>query len=253
MSEKFLQGRVALITGSNRNIGRAIARAMAAAGAAVVVNGHRNQAAIDGVVDEIRAAGGKAIGVLADVSSRDDVRRMVADGAKAFGKVDIAVSNVAVRKPSKFLDVTPEEWDSTLRVNLSASFHLAQAVLPYMVDQKWGRLLHIVGGSNFFAYSPLRSHSQAARAGVHALTRSLSREFGPSGITVNTVSPGMIETERDMANYRHIDMDKALEELPLGRRGRPEEIAATCLFLVGPGGGFITGQAIHVNGGHFVT
>ena len=251
--EKFLDGRVAVITGSNRNIGRTIALQMAAAGASIVVNGHRDKPAIDDVVSEIRKSGGKAIGAVADVSSRDDVRRMVAAGAEAFGKVDIAVSNVAIRKPSAFLDVTPEDWDFTLRTNLSAAFHLAQATLPHMIGQKWGRIIHIVGGSNFFAYSTLRVHSAAARAGVHGLNSGLAREFGESGVTVNTVAPGMIDTVRDMANYRHIDMDKTLQDIPLGRRGRQEEIAATCVFLTGPGGAYITGQVIHVNGGHHVT
>ena len=248
----ILEGRVALITGSNRNIGRAIAREMATAGAAVIVNGHRDRAAIDAVVEEIRSAGGRAIGCLADVSKRVDVRRMVQEAAEAFGKVDIAVSNVGKSAdPVPFLDLSEEEWDFTLRTNLSASFHLAQETLPYMIAQGWGRIVHIVGGSNFFAYSTQRAHSIAAKAGMHGLTKALAKEFGPAGVTVNTIAPGSVDTERDWSKYRREDHDRAVAQIPLKRQAEPEEIAAACLYLCGPGG-YVSGQVLHVNGAQHV-
>ncbi len=244
----ILAGHVALISGSNRNIGRAIAIEFAKAGAAIVVNGHRDQSAIDAVVGEIRSVGGQAIGCLADVSVRADVRRMVQEAASAFGKVDIAVSNVGIRNPVPFLELSEEEWDFTLRTNLSASFHLAQETLPYMVAQRWGRIIHIVGGSNFFAYTTRRAHSIAAKAGMHGLTKALSKEFGSSNVTVNTVAPGNVNTDRDWSKYRKDEHDRAVAQIPLGRQAETDDIANACLYLCSPGGSYVSGQVLHVNG-----
>jgi len=247
-ASKKLEGHVALITGSNRNIGRAIAVEMAKAGAAVVVNGHRDRDAIDAVVHDIRQSGGRAIGCLADVSQRADMRRMVQEAVDTFGKVDIAVSNVGIRNPVPFLELSEEEWEFTLRTNLSASFHLAQETLPHMVAQNWGRIIHIVGGSNFFGYSTQRAHSVAAKAGMHGLTKALAREFGPLGITANTVAPGNVNTERDWSKYRKEDHDRAVAQIPLKRQAEPDEIAEACTYLCSPGGGYVSGQVLHVNG-----
>jgi NAD(P)-dependent dehydrogenase (short-subunit alcohol dehydrogenase family) len=250
-TDRTLEGHVALITGSNRNIGRAIALELAKAGAAVVVNGHRDRDAIDAVVDEIRSAGGRAIGCLADVSMRADMRRMVKEASDAFGKVDIAVSNVGIRNPVPFLELSEEEWDFTLRTNLSASFHLAQETLPCMIAQRWGRIIHIVGGSNFFAYATRRAHSIAAKAGMHGLTKALAKEFGPMGVTVNTVAPGNVNTERDWSKYRKEDHDRAVAQIPLQRQAETDDIAAACLYLCNAGS-YVSGQVLHVNGAQHI-
>jgi 3-oxoacyl-[acyl-carrier protein] reductase len=249
---KTLHGRVAIVTGSGRNIGRAIALSFARAGARVVVNGHRDGIALDGVVAEIAESGGEAIACLADVSRDDEVARMVALTKETFGRVDIAVSNVGKRPYAAFLDITPEDWDDVLRTNLSAGFYLARHVIPIMRERRFGRIIHISGFSGFFAHVTHRAHSVSAKFGVHGLSKAIAREFGPDGITANTVAPGMIETTRDWSQYKHVDMDRMAAEIPVRRLGTPDDIAEACLFLAGESGGFVSGQVIHVNGGQMM-
>jgi NAD(P)-dependent dehydrogenase (short-subunit alcohol dehydrogenase family) len=240
------------VTGSGRNIGRAIALSFARAGARVVINGHRDAAALDGVVAEIAGAGGEAIACLADVSRDDDVASMVAKAKDRFGHVDIAVSNVGKRPYAAFLDITPQDWDDVLRTNLSAGFYLARHVIPMMRERRFGRIINISGFSGFCAHVTHRAHSVSAKFGVHGLSKAIAREFGPDGITANTVAPGMIETVRDWSQYQHVDMAKLAAEIPVRRFGTPEDIAEACLFLAGEQGGFVSGQVIHVNGGQMM-
>lgn len=249
---KPLAGRVAIVTGSGRNIGRAIALRFAAAGAHVVINGHRDRAALDSVVDEIRRGDGEAIACLADVSRDEDIARMVALACDTYGHVDIAVSNVGKRPYAAFLDITPEDWDDVVRTNLSAAFYLARHVIPMMRKRRFGRIINMSGFSGFFAHVTHRAHSVSAKFGVHGLSKAIAREFGPDGITANTVAPGMINTERDWSQYRHIDTEAMVAEIPVRRAGLPEDIAEACLFLAGDGGGFVSGQVIHVNGGQMM-
>jgi NAD(P)-dependent dehydrogenase (short-subunit alcohol dehydrogenase family) len=247
-----LAGRVAIVTGSGRNIGRAIAISLANAGARVVVNGHRDEAALDAVVDEIRRGGGNAVACLADVSRDEDIARMVALARDTYGHVDIAVSNVGKRPYAAFLDITPQDWDDVLRTNLSAAFYLARHVIPMMRERRFGRIIIISGFSGFFAHVTHRAHSVSAKFGVHGLSKAIAREFGPDGITANTIAPGMIDTERDWSQYRHIDTEKMVAEIPVRRAGLPQDIAEACLFLAGDGGGFVSGQVLHVNGGQMM-
>lgn len=249
---KPLAGRVAIVTGSGRNIGRAIALTFAQAGARVVINGHRDQAALDAVVDEIRRCGGEAIACFADVSRDEDIARMVALARDTYGHVDIAVSNVGKRPYAAFLDITPQDWDDVLRTNLSAAFYLARHVIPMMRERRFGRIINISGFSGFFAHVTHRAHSVSAKFGVHGLSKAIAREFGPDGITANTIAPGMIDTERDWTQYRHIDTEKMVAEIPVRRAGLPQDIAEACLFLAGDGGGFVSGQVLHVNGGQMM-
>jgi len=250
--DKPLQGRVAIVTGSGRNIGRAIALALAGAGARVVVNGHRDRAALDAVVDEIQRGGGEAIACLADVSRDDDIARMVSLAKETFGQVDIAVSNVGKRPYAAFLDITPQDWDDVIRTNLSAAFYLSRHVIPMMRERRFGRIINISGFSGFFAHVTHRAHSVSAKFGLHGLSKAIAREFGPDGITANTVAPGMIDTARDWSQYRHVDMEKMTAEIPVRRLGTPEDIAEACLFLASERGGFVSGQVIHVNGGQMM-
>lgn len=249
---KPLAGRVAIVTGSGRNIGRAIALSLASAGAHVVVNGHRDQAALDAVVAEIREAGSEAIACLADVSRDDEIARMVALAKETFGHVDIAISNVGKRPYAAFLDITPEDWDDVLRTNLSAAFYLARHVIPMMREHRFGRIINISGFTGFFAHVTHRAHSVSAKAGLHGLSKAIAREFGPDGITANTIAPGMIDTARDWSQYKHVDADKLVADIPVRRLGTTEDIAEACLFLAGEGGGFVSGQVIHVNGGQMM-
>jgi NAD(P)-dependent dehydrogenase (short-subunit alcohol dehydrogenase family) len=245
-------GRTAIVPGSGRNIGRAIAVALAARGAAVVVNGHRDAEAVDAVVREIERAGGRALGVMADVSSHEEVAELVRKTLAHFGSVDIAVSNVGLRRKQPFLDIALADWDAVLATNLSAAFYMARNVIPHMRRQSWGRIVHISGFDGFWSQVTERAHNISAKAGLHGLTKALAREFGPDGITVNSVVPGAIDTVRDWSQYSHQPRERLEAEIPVGRYGKVEEVAAACLFLCAETGGFTSGQAIHVNGGHYM-
>jgi NAD(P)-dependent dehydrogenase (short-subunit alcohol dehydrogenase family) len=247
-----LSGRAALVTGSGRNIGRAIARSLAAQGAKVVVNGHSDRAAVDAVVDEIRASGGQALGVMADVSVDAEVARLVQETAAHFGSLDIVVSNVGIRRKQAFLEITPEQWDEVLRTNLSAAFYLARHAIPLMRPQRWGRIVLISGFDGFWGQVTHRAHNITAKAGLHGLAMALAREFGSDGITANTVAPGAIDTVRDWSQYTHQQREQIEKEIPLGRYGTTDELAAACDLLCSDRGGFISGQVIHVNGGHYM-
>ena len=244
--------RSAIVTGSGRNIGRAIAVALAEQGVSVVVNGHRDRAAVDSVVKDIADAGGRALPFMADVSKHDEVGAMVRACAEAFGSVDIVVSNVGLRRMQPFLDIGLEDWDAALATNLTPAFYLARNAIPFMQKRKWGRIILVSGFDAFWGQVTQRAHSITAKAGLHGLAKALAREFGPDGITANTVAPGAIDTVRDWSQYQHQAKEKIAAEIPLGRFGDVREVAAACSFLASEGGGFTSGQVIHVNGGHYM-
>jgi len=245
-----LDGKVALVTGSGRNIGRAVAEAFAAAGAKVVINGHRDRAALDAVAAGIRERGGKVLPVMADVSDDSAVEGMIRQAVDAFGSVDVVVSNVGIRRMRAFLEITPQEWDDVLRSNLSASFYLARHAIPHMQRNKWGRVIVMSGADGFWGHVTHRAANLAAKSGMHGLAKAIAREFGADGITANTVSPGPIDTVRDWSQYTHQAPARVTAEIPLGRYGHVDEIAGACLFLASAAGGFVSGQVVHVNGGH---
>ena len=199
--ETSLQGRVAIVTGSGQNIGAAIARRLADAGAAVVVNGHSSRENVERTVAEIRDAGGRAVGIMADVSDPKDVERLVAEANAAFGPVDIAVSNVGRRLHKPFEDITIEDWDWAIRTNLSSCFYLAHHVIPAMKQRQWGRVIHVSGFDGFTGHMANRAYNIAAKSGMHGFTKAVARELGPFGITANTVVPGAIDTVRDWSQY----------------------------------------------------
>jgi len=252
-SQFELHGRVAIVTGAGRNIGRAVAEAFAAAGAKVVVNGHRSIEAIESVAAGIRGRGGEAIAICADVSDDTEVGRMVAQTADTFGGVDIAVSNVSARPMQALLEISPADWDHVLRTNLSSCFFMARHVIPHMLaGERGGRLIHISGMDGFFGNVTHRAHNVAAKSGQHGLAKAIAREFGASGITANTVAPGPIDTERDWSQYVHQEREMVRSGVPLQRYGRVDEVAGACLFLASPAGGYVSGQVLHVNGGYLM-
>jgi 3-oxoacyl-[acyl-carrier protein] reductase len=247
-----LAGRTALVTGSGRNIGRAIALGFAQQGANVVVNGHRDKEAIERVVGEIVESGGRAIGIIADVSNADEVGRMVATATEAFGGVDIAVSNVSRRARLSFEEISVEEWNAIIATNLSAAFYLAHHTVPAMRERGWGRVIHISGADGFTGHIPHRAANITAKAGVHGLAKAIAREYGDYGVTANTVAPGPIDTIRDEAQYTHLDPVEVVKHMAIKHYGDPDDIAQACLYLAGDSGRFVTGQVIHVNGGEYM-
>ena len=251
-ADRQLAGRTAIVTGSGRNIGRSVALALAQQGANLVVNGHADRAAVDAVVAEIRGAGGQAMAAMADVSSDGAVASMVRAATETFGSVDILVSNVAKRHMQPFLEITPEQWDEVLRTNLTAAYYLARHAIPLMQIGKWGRIVLISGFDGFWGHVTHRAHNVTAKAGLHGLAMALAREFGGDNITANTVAPGAIDTVRDWTQYVHQPREQIEREIPLGRFGKVEEVAAACELLCSERGGFISGQVIHVNGGHYM-
>jgi 3-oxoacyl-[acyl-carrier protein] reductase len=242
-----LDGKVALVTGSGRNIGRATVLQLAAAGAHVVVNSRTNQAEADAVAQEVRAGGGKALSLLADVSKKDQVDSMVSRALSEFGRIDILINNAAIRPHKPFTEVTLQDWEEVRGVVLDGAFYCTRAVINSMVANNYGRILFFTG-EGAFTGGASRGHVSAAKMGLVGLARSLAVEFAAQNIRVNVVSPGSIDTSRANPEWYQGRTPNAAG-IPLGRQGTVDEIAATCLFLVSDDGGFITGQTIHVNGG----
>lgn len=248
-----LRGRTAIITGAGQNIGRGIALMLAAAGANIVVNGRRNAKSIEGVAEEVRELDVGALPILADAGDPKAVERMVAQTIERFGGVDIAISNAAIRPHQAFKDITIEAWQHVINNNLSAVFYMARAVLPTMQERGWGRLIHISGQDGWSGMSN-RAHNVTCKAGVFALCKALGLEYGPYGITANTVSPGTIDTiriEADYPDYKNL-FEQRKQTIPVRRLGTPEDVAAACLYLCSDGASYVTGQAIHVNGGEYM-
>jgi 3-oxoacyl-[acyl-carrier protein] reductase len=242
-----LDGKVALVTGSGRNIGRATILRLADEGADVIVNARSNQGEADAVAAEARARGVKALSIVADVSRQDQVEAMVAQGLDAFGKIDILINNAAIRPHKPFRTATIEDWEAVRGVILDGALYCTRAVMESMVANQFGRILFFVG-EGAFAGGAGRAHVSAAKYGLIGLARSLAAEFAPNNIRVNIVSPGSIDTSRANPEWYGGHVPNA-GGIPLGRQGTVDEIAATCLFLISEDGGFITGQTIHVNGG----
>ena len=242
-----LDGKVALITGSGRNIGRATALKLAGVGAHIVVNARTNQAEADAVAREVRDHGVKAISVLADMAKKDQVDALAARALSEFGRVDILINNAAIRPHKPFTEVTVQDWEHVRGVVLDGALYLTQAVIPSMVKNQYGRILFFTGHGAFTGGSG-RAHVSAAKMGLVGFARALASEFAGQNIRANVVSPGSIDTRRDNPEWYQGRVPNAAG-IPLGRQGHVDEIAATCLFLVSDDGGFITGQTIHVNGG----
>ena len=233
-----LKGRVALVTGAARNIGRAIALDLAAAGASVVVNAKTSR-------DEIEALAAQLDGlaVLADVTDEAAVARLVEQTIGRFGRLDILVNNAALRAVEPLEEITFERWREVTGVILDGAWICARACLPHISKSKAGAIINI-GGMSAHTGAAGRPHVVAAKAGLVGLTRALAHDLAGKGVTVNCVVPGLIETTRSSPSAHHC-------ESALGRRGTPEEVAGAVRFLAGPGARYITGQTLHVNGGAF--
>ncbi len=246
-----LEGKVALVTGAGKNIGRTIALTLARDGAAVVVNGRSDRALVDAVVGEIQALGGKAMGYVADVSDPRGVGQMVEATVGTMGGLDIVVSNAGLRRQTSFLDMSLEEWREILSVALDGAFILAKAAVPHLIRRGGGAIVAMSGVSTHVG-TPNRCHVSASKAGLEGLIRALAIELAPHRITCNCVAPGAVDTARGPSAGAMPGM-LSDQNIPLKRKATVDEIAAAVRHLVGPGGGYITGQTIHVNGGVFLT
>jgi NAD(P)-dependent dehydrogenase (short-subunit alcohol dehydrogenase family) len=247
-----LDGKVALITGSGRNIGRATALKFAGEGANIVINARANQQESESVAREVRDLGVKSAPILADIGNKPEVEALAEKALSEFGRVDILVNNAAIRPHKPFTEVTDEDWERVRGVVLDGAFYLTRALIPTMVKNKYGRVLFFCGDGSISARGSGRAHLSAAKMGLIGMARGLASEYAADNIRVNVVSPGSIDTRRDNPEWYTSSPGGHVPNaagVPLGRQGHVDEIAATCLFLVSEDGGFITGQTIHVNGG----
>ena len=239
-----LAGKVALVTGASRNIGRAIALALAAGGAAVAVNTRSSKEDADKVTQEVRKAGGQAETFMADIVDPKAVNAMVEGVVKRFGRLDILVLNASVRKETAFMEMGFDEWRSLLSITLDGSFHCVKACLPHQIKAGGGSIVTL-GGMSALSGAKRRVHGSVGKFGLYGMTRALAKELGEHQINVNCVAPGQMNTPR--ASDRSARADAS--GVPMGRRVEPDEIASITRFLCGPGGRMISGQLIYVDGG----
>jgi 3-oxoacyl-[acyl-carrier protein] reductase len=245
-----LSGKVALITGAGRNIGRAIALALADAGAKVAINVRASHDEGQAVVNEIAVRGVDAVLVLADVTRRAEVDAAIETVAQRWGRLDILVNNAAIRNEVAFADMPYAAWRATLDVCIDGAFHCTQAALPLLRKSTAGTVINI-GGLTAHTGAGRRAHVVTAKAALAGLTRALAHELAELGITVNCIAPGMMDTLRS-ASAAADPAHRASHPTLLGRRGHPDEIASAVVWLAGSGGRFITGQTLHINGGAYL-
>lgn len=239
--------KAALITGAGRNIGRAVAVALAQDGFDVAINGSSDRAAAEAVAAEAQAAGAKAVVIMGDVGSRGECTRIAAEALAAYGVIDVLVNNAALRPQKPFLEITPEDWSRVMTVDLEAAVWLSQALLPGMIAQGWGRIVNFTGMNAMQGYSG-RAPVSVAKHGAWGLTKALAKEFATKGVTVNAISPGPIAADDDVPGVT-TDRHAYVAKVPSGRMGTPAEIAAVVRMLVGEGGAYVNGQMLQVNGG----
>ncbi len=246
-----IAGKIALISGGNRNIGRAIALALAGAGAHVAILYRQDEKAAREACAELAARGVRAASFRADLADAGRLRGVVSEVEAALGEVDILVNNAAIRPNPKFSEITVADWDEVFATNLRAPFFLSQAVLPAMIRKSWGRIINL-GGTDAHWGKVRRAHGAAAKLGLVGMTRALALEVARFGVTVNVVVPGPIDTVRARPEW-YPDLDtgfaERLERIPMARLGKPEEVADACLFLASTRASYTTGQELFVSGG----
>jgi 3-oxoacyl-[acyl-carrier protein] reductase len=245
---KELTGKVAIVTGAGRNIGRAIALTLAQAGASVVLNVRSNKGEADGVVREIETAGGKAVSVLGDVADETTAGALAEAALKRFGRIDILVNNAALRREKPITDMTYADWREVIGVILDGAFRCVHACLPAM--RKNGGTIINIGGMSAHIGSKDRAHVMTAKTGLVGFTRALAHDLAAEKITANCVVPGAIDTARPASSQtpaHHLTHGTIT-----GQRGKPDDVAAMVRFLCGPGGRYVTGQTIHVSGGGYL-
>ena len=243
MTEKVLAGKTAIVTGSGRNIGRAVAVGLARRGCNVVVNGSSNRENCEATAAAVSAEGVEALVCMGDVSKSATVSAIAEEALARFGTVDIVINNAAIRPHKPFVEMSDEDWHSVMDVGLTSAFYTCRAFIPGMVERGWGRVVNMTGMKAIRGYNEGAPIS-AAKNGLWGLTKALSTEFAGRGITANAVSPGQTKVEgRDGTD------PKQLATIPVGFMAEPEDIAAVVCFLASPEGRFVTGQMVGANGG----
>jgi 3-oxoacyl-[acyl-carrier protein] reductase len=249
MTNNELSGKVAIVTGAGRNIGRAIALTLADGGASILVNVRSNRAEAEAVAREIEASGGKALVHIGDVADAASTQAMADMAVKQFGRIDILINNAALRREKSFAEMDYAEWREIMDVTLDGTFHCVKACLPALRKAGAGAIVNI-GGLSAHTGAKNRAHVVTAKAGIVGLTRALAHDLASDGITVNCVVPGLIGTPRpkDKPEPAH----HLVHQTITGERGKPEDVAAMVRFLCGPAARYINGQAIHANGGAYL-
>ena len=242
----MLKEKVAIVTGASRGIGRGVALALAGQGARVVVSA-RSAAGVDEVVSAIKAAGGEALGMAADVALAADADRLIGAAVDAFGRIDILVNNAGITRDGLLLRMKDEDWDAVLDTNLKGAFLCTRAVAKVMSKQRYGRIINISSVVGEMG-NPGQANYCASKAGLIGLTKSVARELARRNVTVNAVSPGFIVTDMTDALPEATRQELA-SQVPLGRLGDVDDIAQAILFLASDAAGYITGQVLGVNGG----
>ena len=254
MSTHFdLNGKVALVTGASSGIGRATALALAASGASVALNFHRNEAGAEATRSEVVNGGGKAVAIHADVTQAEDVQALVKQTTDEFGQIDILVNNAgSLIERLKIMDLTEARWDEVLDLNLKSAYLCSQAVAETMVSRQSGAIINVssIAGRNGGALGSI--HYSTAKGGIITFTKGLAKELAPHGVRVNAVSPGVIATPYH-EQFSTADMMKTyIGMIPLGRIGRPEEVASVICFLASDAASYLVGETIEINGGMFM-
>jgi len=240
--------RTALVTGAGRNIGRAVVLGLAEDGFDVAINGSSDRAACERVAEEARALGARALVVMGDVGSEAECARIASEAMALSGGVDVLVNNAALRPAKPFLEMTEAEWRRVIAVDMDAAVWLARACLPGMLERGWGRIVNFTGMNAIHGYAG-RAPVSVAKHGVWGLTKALAKEFGPRGVTVNAISPGPIAADEEKGGEALAYRQAAVARVPLSREGTPAEVAAVLRLLVAPGGAYVNGQMLQVNGG----
>lgn len=242
-----LAGKVAVVTGSSRGIGRAIALRLAGEGARVVVNYRGNQAAADEVVREIEARGGQATAVQADVSQPAQAQALIDAAVKAFGRIDILVNNAGTTRDTLIMRMSEEDWDVVLATNLKGAFNCIKAATRPMMRQRYGRIVNITSVAGL-AGNEGQANYAAAKAGLVGLTKTVAKELGSRNVTCNAVAPGLVPTDLTASLPPEL-VQRAVDRTPLGRTGTAEDMAAAVVFFASDEAAFVTGQVLAVDGG----
>lgn len=246
-----LTNKVALVTGSSRGIGRSIALASARSGADIVITYNKQADSAESVVAEVRKLGRVALSLQADVSSRVMVQKMISRTLETFGRIDVLINNAGILQQKPFLEITDEDWDRMMAINLKGAFICSQEVFPVMQIQREGIIINMASSGGQLG-GPLAVHYSASKAGIICLTKSLARIGAPHGIRVNCISPGLIDTEMTKEEIHSDAGSEKIKQIPVQRAGTVDEVARTTVFLASDDASYITGQTINVNGGLYM-